>query len=157
MGAIQLNRSILSILPNNSTSNPPRRFRYTRAHRLSGKYAYQRVFDYKARKSAGPLAVLAAPNDLPHHRLGLVVSRRVGNAVARHKIKRMLREAFRLIQADWPGGYDLVVIVYKHNALPLDDYQRLLAAAVKQLTVVVQRRQARSDVPDRPEHHEADG
>lgn len=144
-------------MPNSSANNPPRRFRYTRAHRLSGKHAYQRVFDYKARKSAGPLAVLAAPNDLAHHRLGLVVSRRVGNAVARHKIKRMLREAFRLSQTDWPGGYDLVIIVYKHDALALEDYQRLLAAAVKQLTVVVQRRQARRDDADRPDPPEADG
>lgn len=119
------------------------RYRYTRAHRLSGARAYQRVFDNKLRKSAGPLAVLAAPVDDPgltHHRLGLVVSRRVGNAVARHKIKRMLREAFRLNQHTWPGCYDLIVIVYKHEVLALAEYEQLLSRAVEQVHTVVQRR-----------------
>ncbi|MEM1353870.1 MAG: ribonuclease P protein component [Planctomycetota bacterium] len=117
-----------------------RRYRYTRAHRLSGSRAYQRVFDNKLRKSAGPLAVLAAPVDLPHHRLGLVVSRRVGNAVRRHQIKRMLREAFRLNQHDWPGAYDVVVIVYRHDKMPLDGYARLLGRAVEQVHAVAERR-----------------
>ena len=127
------------------------RYRYTRAHRLSGSRAYQRVFDNKLRKSAGPLAVLAAPVDVPavaHHRLGLVVSRRVGNAVARHKIKRMLREAFRLNQHTWPGRYDLIIIVYKHDALALAEYERLLARAVEQVHVVAERRRLKKAEDD---------
>ena len=126
-----------------TSPEPAQRYKYTRAHRLSGDKEFQAVFANKLRKSSGPLAVLALPNDLAHHRFGMTVSRRVGNAVKRHRIKRMLREAFRLNQTNWPGRYDLVVIVYPHEVLKLDDYADYLAKAVDQLHAVAQKRQAR--------------
>ena len=43
-------------------------------------------------------------------RLGLAVSRRAGNAVVRNRIKRVLREAFRLDREDLPPGLDVIVI-----------------------------------------------
>lgn len=127
---------------------PAERFRYTAAHRLSGERAFKAVFDNKLRKNAGPLAVLALPNDCAHHRFGMTVSRKVGNAVKRHKIKRRLREAFRLNQRAWPGRYDLVVIVYPHDVLPMRDYADLLAKAVDQLHAVAERRAAKAGEAD---------
>lgn len=122
---------------------PAQRFRYTAAHRLGGDKQYQAVFDNKLRKNAGPLSVLALPNELAHHRLGMTVSRRVGNAVTRHRIKRRLREAFRLNQQGWPGRYDLVVIVHPHAVLPMQAYSELLARAVDQLHAVAEKRRAK--------------
>lgn len=126
-----------------TSHEPAPRFKYTRAHRLTGDKEFQAVFVNKLRKSSGPLAVLALPNELPHHRFGMTVPKRVGNAVKRHRIKRQLREAFRLNQANWPGRYDLVVIVYPHEVLKLDDYADHIAKAVDQLHTVAQRRAAR--------------
>lgn len=122
---------------------PVERFRYTRAHRLSGDKEFQAVFNNKLRKNAGPLAVLALPNDRDHHRFGMTVPKRVGNAVKRHRIKRQLREAFRLNQADWPGRYDLVVVVYPHEVLKQGDYVDHLAKAVDQLHAVAVKRAAK--------------
>lgn len=119
------------------------RYKYTRAHRLAGDKQFQAVFANKLRKSSGPLAVLALPNEQAHHRFGMTVSRRVGNAVKRHRIKRQLREAFRLHQSEWPGRYDLVVIVYPHEVLKLDDYADHLAKAVEQLHAVAVKRKSR--------------
>lgn len=42
-------------------------------------------------------------------RIGLSVSRKVGNAVVRNKWKRLIREAFRVQKFDFPQGIDLVV------------------------------------------------
>ena len=44
-------------------------------------------------------------------RLGITASRKVGNAVLRTRVKRLIREAFRATRALWPVGVDLVVIV----------------------------------------------
>ena len=75
-------------------------FRLTWDRRLHGKGAFARVFDAQMRKPVGPVVFWAVPNEVGHPRLGLSVSRRVGNAVRRNRIKRMLREAFRLTQHD---------------------------------------------------------
>ncbi len=43
-------------------------------------------------------------------RLGITVSKRVGNAVVRSRVKRLVREAFRATRELWPPDVDLVVI-----------------------------------------------
>lgn len=43
-------------------------------------------------------------------RLGVTVSRKVGNAVVRNRAKRLIREAFRATRGLWPEDVDLVVI-----------------------------------------------
>lgn len=106
-------------------------FPFRARHRLSGKLAFTAVFDADVAKTVGPLRVFAKPNGLEHCRLGLSVPGRVGNAVKRHKIKRLLREVFRLSHAAWPGCYDLVVVVRPHDVRTLDEYQRLLSDAVR--------------------------
>ena len=127
---------------------PAKRFRYSAAHRLGGDKQFQAVFNNKLRKNAGPLSVLALPNALPHCRFGMTVPRRVGGAVQRHRIKRRLREAFRLNHADWPGRYDLVVIVHPHAALPMQEYAELLSRAVGQLHTVAVKRTGRAAEED---------
>lgn len=56
------------------------------------------------------IVVFGHPNGLPHPRLGLSVSRKVGGAVDRNRWKRLLREAFRLTRPQLPAGIDLIVI-----------------------------------------------
>jgi len=56
------------------------------------------------------------PNGLPYCRLGLAVSRKVGNAVVRNKIKRRLREIFRKQLKDRPLQYDFVVVARSASA-----------------------------------------
>lgn len=66
----------------------------------------------KGRKSAMPGVVvqaLAVP-DRPGFRLGFTCSRKVGNAVARNRARRRLREAARAVLPPGLGGWDLVLI-----------------------------------------------
>jgi ribonuclease P protein component len=106
------------------------RFRFPKALRLLDGAAFEAVYGGGRRKIVGPLDVLARPNDLDHPRLGLSVPRRVGNAVVRNRVKRMLREAFRRLQHDLPRGYDLVINVRRHEPLALPQYEQLLEKAM---------------------------
>ena len=95
---------------------------------------FDAVYETGVRASAGPLVVWGAPNDLGHSRLGLAVSRRAGSAAVRNRIKRMIRESFRLLRDDLPGGvreYDLVVGVRRHEPLEQKAYEEALLEAAR--------------------------
>jgi len=69
--------------------------------------------------------IIVAPGpNLGHHRLGTVVSRKVGKAVARNKLKRRIREFYRTVMKNvsfqsMPQGAD-IVIVARSGAAELD-------------------------------------
>ena len=48
--------------------------------------------------------------DREENRLGISVSKKVGNSVVRHRIARLLRESFRLNNERFHSGWDIVVI-----------------------------------------------
>jgi ribonuclease P protein component len=104
--------------------------RFPRAMRLSGSGAFRTLRQGGARHLAGPLLVQSLPNDLKHARLGLAVPARVGTAAKRNRIKRLIREAFRLLQHE-PSlrGFDWLVTIRAHQPLSLADYQKLLRDA----------------------------
>ncbi len=67
----------------------------------------------------------------------------MGGAVRRNRIKRLLREAFRLMQHDWPRGFDVVIAVRPHEPLRLAEYQRLLSRALRGINDQWAKRQRR--------------
>jgi ribonuclease P protein component len=119
---------------------PEKRNTYPKSHRLGGRLQFAAVFDAKVKESRGPLTIYSLPSELGHSRLGISISRRVGTAVRRNRIKRLLREAFRLNQSDMARGYDLVIVVRPHETLPLADYEKLLTALVQRSDAVWARR-----------------
>lgn len=105
-------------------------------HRLSLDHDYRAVFANRLSKARGPLTVFLKPNQLPEHRLGLSIGRRVGNAVTRVRLKRAVREAFRLDRPVYPLGpdgtaYDVIVSARAHNPLPLTTYRTHLLDAIQ--------------------------
>lgn len=71
---------------------------------------FDRAFREGASAGDELLVVHALPNGGPEPRLGLAVGKAVGGSVARNRVKRLLREAFRLHRAELPPGHDLVVV-----------------------------------------------
>lgn len=109
------------------------RYRFTAAMRVRSKRDFEAAQKDNVRVKAGPLLIYARPNGLGYARLGLAIARRVGNAVRRHRLKRKLRESFRLLQHDLPADYDFITSAQPHDDLPLAEYQQLLERAAREL------------------------
>lgn len=87
---------------------------FPRSHRLTQRKQFQAVYreGVRARSAACSFALFGLPNDVGHCRLGITVTRKVGCAATRNRIKRVLREAFRAVARDLEPGFDLVLHVY---------------------------------------------
>ena len=78
-----------------------------RRHRLTRKADFDAVFAHGRRVFGKHVTIRTAPNGTDAYRLGLAVSKAVGNAVVRNRVKRRLREIVR--GANVASGCDLVV------------------------------------------------
>jgi len=56
------------------------------------------------------LVMYVNSNDLDYNRIGISVSKKVGNSVVRHRQKRLIKEAYRLNCGSFSNGLDIVVI-----------------------------------------------
>ena len=85
----------------------------------------------QGRRAEGRWVILyLAENQLDHPRLGVTVSKRVGNAVVRNRWKRRLREIFRHQKREF-GAHDVVIIVKRGAETPT--FEELQADVLKAL------------------------
>lgn len=86
------------------------------------------MFAAPRRSSDRFFTVLVRDNALPHGRLGLAVSKkRIRRAVARNRVKRLVRESFRH-HAGWLCGLDVVVMARQDSAASTCELRRSLEA-----------------------------
>jgi ribonuclease P protein component len=116
--------------------------RFPKQLRLLRASEFERVFAARNSVSGACLVLFGAPSDLGHARLGLTVSRRVGGAVQRNRWKRLLREAFRLMQDRLPA-IDMICVVRAANPPALNQ----LMETIMVLSVRVQNRIERPAQP----------
>ena len=96
--------------------------------RIKSADDFRRAFERRRSASDGLLVVYGIENGRDHPRLGISVSRRkIRAAHARNRVKRLIREAFRLNKAELPPGIDLVVLP-KGSMAPYDAVARSLVA-----------------------------
>ena len=92
------------------------RARFTKQAKLLNAADFDRVFEKSVRSSDQYFTVLVRPNELDHPRLGMAISkRRVKLAVGRNRLKRLVRENFRLSEQNYNADY--VVMAGKHGAI----------------------------------------
>lgn len=97
-----------------------RRPEFLRAQRLGHKHHMRHFLVFVARRDAAEPVVAHAGevtrSELPATRLGVTVTRKVGQAVVRNRIKRWVREAFRRERHLFDSGYDMVWIAKRSAA-----------------------------------------
>lgn len=86
--------------------------RFRKADRLLKKIDFQRVRLHGKNSHTPHFIVSRVPNDYQRPRWGLVVTKRIGKAVKRNRVKRLLREFFRLHRGVLPPE-DIVIIAKK--------------------------------------------
>lgn len=136
-------------------------YTYRRRHRLAHAKQFQAVYGARVRKSSGPITVFARPNGLTHPRLGLSIGRRCGPAVVRNRIKRRLREAFRMLQHDLPrievaempgasamSAYDYAVTATAHPDRKTEAYAAALRQCAEELHRQWRKRHRRCADPE---------
>ena len=115
---------------------------FPKTAQLRSSTNFERVYALKCKAADGVLLLFLARNDMATTRIGLSVSKKHGGAVVRNRLKRLLREAFRLERACLPGGLDLI-------AIPLAADKASLAAYRASITGLVRRLVKRLDQPPR--------
>ncbi|MGK0359931.1 MAG: ribonuclease P protein component [Bradymonadia bacterium] len=106
--------------------------RFPKDHRLRQRREFLAVQRGGRRVTTPHFVVYGRRNGGRPTRLGITVSRKVGRAHTRNRIKRLLREAFR--RQDWPAGMDVVFVArHEHPADALSDVTREVADAVERL------------------------
>lgn len=82
---------------------------FPHTHRVVRGADYRAIYNEGNRIQGDRFVLFWRENSLDHHRLGITVSRKVGNAVVRNRIKRLFREVFRRSCAEIPHHYDFIV------------------------------------------------
>jgi ribonuclease P protein component len=102
--------------------------KFPRARRVRKRQEYARIQKKGARVQTNAFTIIASPGEGEHARLGCAVSRRIGRAVTRNRVRRLLKEVFRRIAGALPA-ID-VIIIAKTGAGALAGVARAVAALV---------------------------
>ncbi|HON58367.1 MAG TPA: ribonuclease P protein component [Smithella sp.] len=95
-----------------------KQYSYRKLERITRKSRFQTIYKQGVWRSSKNFTVVTWGNQEGRTRLGITVTKKTGNAVARNRIKRLIREFFRLNKQLFPEGCD-VIIMAKREMPPL--------------------------------------
>ena len=85
-------------------------FSFPKKERLLNRKDFVNLNRSGKRYRTAHFTAIVGKNGLDISRLGITVSKKTGNAVKRNKVKRQIREFYRLHKNHLPKGYDIVII-----------------------------------------------
>jgi len=102
-----------------------------------GKSDFERLRRSGKKFTDGIFLAVILTNDVGLSRLGIAVPKRVGNAVTRNRIKRLIRETFRLNRESIGASIDLLIVVRRPpDILTLGEFQHRILCLVARYRAV---------------------
>ena len=98
------------------------RFRLTKADRILKRREFIALSESGRRIQNERFIAIFSPNQLGRSRIGITVTKKVGTAVKRNRIKRLVREHFRLNRHYLAGHWDLNIIAKRPVAGQVVDF-----------------------------------
>jgi ribonuclease P protein component len=89
------------------------RFRFTKKERITSSREFKWVIRNGKRLSTKNYIIFMKKNEKGFHRLGIIIKKEVGRAALRNRVKRCLREFFRLNKHRIGGSFDIIILVKK--------------------------------------------
>lgn len=93
-----------------------KKMKYRNSQSLKSNYDFQTVYRKGKSYANKYLVMYVLENNEGMNRLGISVSKKVGNSVVRHRITRLVRESYRLHENIFNSGLDIVVVARKSAA-----------------------------------------
>ncbi|MEA4965931.1 MAG: ribonuclease P protein component [Oscillospiraceae bacterium] len=96
----------------------------------------------RGRSAAGPcLVIYCRKNGTKENRVGYTVSKKLGHAVVRNRVRRRLREIYRLHEPEFRPGWDLVVVARSRAAAaPFSRMEQTFLTLAAQLGLLSEKR-----------------
>jgi len=115
--------------------NKIRKNKFTKKQRILIRREFNEVFVIKNSASDQNIIIYIKYNTFQYNRLGIVIGKKVGNAVRRNRFKRIVREAFRMSEFETNCCFDIVVLPRKplDTALKSMDIEKSLRLLVPKL------------------------
>jgi ribonuclease P protein component len=88
-------------------------FRFTKKERIAEPQDFRRVMKLGRRSSSRNFVLFIQVSEKTFHRLGIVVKKEIGSAAFRNRMKRYIREFFRLNKHEIKGSYDIILMIKK--------------------------------------------
>lgn len=83
---------------------------------LKKNHQFQFVYKYGKSYANKYLVMYIKENGMEINRIGISVSKKVGNSVVRHRVTRLVRESYRLHEAIFNSGLDIVIVARQSAA-----------------------------------------
>jgi len=105
------------------------RYTFGRHERICKKRDYSTIYEQGVRRYSKHFTMIEYRNQTGIRRLGITVSKKVGIAVQRNRVKRLLREFFRLNKSRFSSSHDIVIIAKRNaHSLSYEDVCRELGS-----------------------------
>lgn len=88
-------------------------FRFTKKERITQPQDFRRVMRLGRKIASRNFVLFFEKSENPFHRLGIVVKKEIGPATFRNRMKRYIREFFRLHKHQIKGSYDIILMIKK--------------------------------------------